>query len=145
VLIATMLIVVVSNAMWGWDLRNPVRKLPLNRADTSKVPLLGGLTRRNVQTRLAVMDFVGTIYLVNTAMVMILTAGVPRPKKALIANKDSEYVLEKRARPVKADNLRARAQASGAAKIGTAWFDSKNDEIAAIVPPTSPRIRLPAS
>jgi hypothetical protein len=112
------------------------QRFALSRANLSKIPLLGGLTRQSVQTRINRMNPIGKAFLAQTTLILLADAVLPRPPKSMaIVNDDNEFWTKSKPDRVRwRKNAQAFERSLTADRIG-AYFDPKTGELLAVIPP----------
>ena len=139
VLISAVLIARPRDTL-GVPLDVPVPRFDENRLDLGTAPLLGALTRPTLARRLEDARPVGKVVLVGTALVLVADrAEAVRPKRILIAHRDTSWEPPARPRPVSVAGLPALGDLLGLPGRGRGY--EKDGELLILVTPT--RVRGP--
>ncbi len=140
----TYMVIVINNQLIGWNLQREFDRTPLDRVDGSKVPLFGGLLRPTVNARLQTMDFIGQFVLVNTLLVLVLSAAMAaRPRRATLVHENSEFEIPGRPKPINAPGLIERASEGKFIPESGAYLDSDTGELIALIPEHLASIKPP--
>ncbi len=132
----TALLVVAGDIVFRYNLQQQWQRFALSRANVAALPLLGGLTRQTVATRIQRMNPVGQAFLAQATLILLIDATLPRPpKKMTIVNDDNEFWTKSKPDRVRWNrNARAFEHALSAEAIG-AYLDPKTGELLALIPP----------
>lgn len=133
----TQLIIILDASAFALSLSQPWTRHPLNRADTSRIPLLGGLTRQTVGTRLGPMSLIGETFILGTTMLIALNVAIRIPLETLtIVNADNEYTTDRRLTEVSIEDLEQQLlEAERQNPVGEAFLDEETGELLTLVPP----------
>jgi len=134
--VLTALLVVAGNIAYSYNMQQKWQRFGLSRANLKALPLLGGLTRQTVATRIANMHPIGRAYLVQATLILLIDAALPRPPKTMtVVNDKNEFWTKSKPDRVRwKSNETAFERSLTFANLG-AHFDPKTGELLALIPP----------
>lgn len=135
-IVLTSLLILAGELLLYLDMQQQWQRFAASRANVSKIPLLGGLTRPTVQKRIQNLSPMGKILLAGTVLIIIADRMASRkPERVTIVNAGNEFSTGKDPRVVKMVELNKRLDRATEVAVLGAYYDKRTGELLALIPP----------